>query len=88
MNAQSLVLRALRSIHESGVSPSWPRLFAVVPLDQAVVRDAVVALDQAGLVDGEALRLTLLGFASAHAPRVLVHERRRHPRLRKAAFVA
>lgn len=88
MNAQSLVLRALRSIHESGVSPSWPRLLAVVPLEREAVVDAVVALDAAGLVVGRTLRLTLLGFATAHAPRVLVHERRRHPRLRKAAFVA
>lgn len=88
MNAQSLVLRALRSIHQEGVSPSWPRLFAVVPADRTEVLAAVRALDAAGFLDARTLRLTMLGFATAHAPKVVVDERRKHPRLRKAGLVA
>ncbi len=88
MNAQSLVLRALRSLHESDHPPTWGRLLAVVPLDRALVEQAVSTLDAAGLLDRATLRLTLLGFATAHAPRLVAHERRGAARLRKAAFVA
>ena len=86
MNAQSLVLRALRCLHESEHAPTWSRLLTVVPLDRPIVERAVAELDEGGLVDAGSLRLTLFGFATAHAPRLVAHERRRP--LRKAARVA
>jgi hypothetical protein len=84
-----LVLRALFALSQQTTAPiSLERLCAVVPAPAPAVLAMVRALDEEGFVDASRLRLTLMGFAAAHAPQVVTFERRRYPRLRKAYPVA
>jgi hypothetical protein len=72
------VLRAIHALGERTGEPSIQTLLALVPAPPAAVCAMLLALDEAGYVDGERLRLTMRGFAAVHAPRALAFERRAH----------
>src|SRR5437868_7129814 len=85
---QRRVLRALHALGVRGVEPSLTSLLAIVPDPAAAVCATLLSLDEAGYIDGDCLRLTLLGFAAVKAPRAVAFERRRQGSLRKAIRVA
>lgn len=82
------VLRALHALSDRGCGASLEALLAIVPDSKTAVCATLLALDEAGYVDGEKLRLTMLGFAAVQAPRAVAFERRRFGALRKAVRVA
>ena len=85
------VLRALRALTERGGEISVQTVMAIVPASPAAVCAMLLALDAEGYVDGDRFRLTMKGFAAAHAPRAIAFERRREDRkgaMRKAIRVA
>ncbi len=85
------VLRALRALTERGGEISVSTVMALVPASPAAVCAMLLALDAEGYVDGDRFRLTMRGFAAAHAPRAIAFERRRESRkgaMRKAVRVA
>lgn len=82
------VLRALLALTERGGEISVQTVMALVPASPAAVCAMLLALDAEGYVDGDRFRLTMRGFAAAHAPRVVGYERRREGAMRKAIRVA
>ena len=85
------VLRALLALTERGGEISVQTVMTLVPASPAAVCAMLLALDAEGYVDGDRFRLTMRGFAAAHAPRAIAFERRRGPRadrMRKAVRVA
>ncbi|GAC1394031.1 MAG: hypothetical protein NVS3B10_21050 [Polyangiales bacterium] len=90
MHSTSTARRLLRAVHvvSQREGSSLRTLLALVPDPPARACAMLLALDEAGYIDGERLRLTLRGFAALHAPQALAFERRRGARLRKAIRVA
>jgi hypothetical protein len=82
------VLRALLALTERGGEISIHTVMTLVPASPAAVCAMLLALDAEGYVDGDRFRLTMRGFAAAHAPRAIAFERRRHGSMRKAIRVA
>jgi DNA-binding IclR family transcriptional regulator len=84
------VLRALLALTERGGEISVQTVMALVPASPAAVCAMLLALDAEGFVDGDRFRLTMRGFAAAHAPRAIAYERRRKNlgTMRKAIRVA
>jgi hypothetical protein len=75
-----MVLRAVFALSESGSSVSMGAVQAVVPAPADAVAQTIAALDAAGLLDRQRMRLTMQGLAAACAPRMIATDRRRAPR--------
>src|SRR3954463_5268204 len=82
------VLRALLALTDRGGEISVQTVMTLVPASPAAVCAMLLALDAEGYVDGDRFRLTMRGFAAAHAPRAIAFERRREGAMRKAVRVA
>jgi Mn-dependent DtxR family transcriptional regulator len=86
-STERLVLVALFRLARHNRHATAIRLATALGVDVPAVRDALAALDQRGLVDGERVRLSLNGLvvATSLSASVVVREKRTRRTLRRAA---